>query len=394
MPCLLLTRTIKWIDSYRIESRNGRKSLQESANSQRPAWTVIGGGNGGQALAGQLAMMGFSVCLYDIVPETVEAIRRRGCIRVDGVVQGDGAVAGVTGDLAEALDGADIVMVVAPAVAHADIARQCAPVLQDGQIVFIHPGATGGALEFRQVLDRQNCRAAVALAEANSLLYACRLSEPGCVSIFGIKKELTVTALPATATGKVLGRLQTAFPQMKPGRNVLETSLGNPNAMMHPAPTLLNTSMIESGRDWLYYWDGITPTIGDFVESMDGERLALAAAFGMQLPSIRSWYRMAYGVQGDSLSEVVRKNSAYSGVRGQKSLLTRYILEDVPTGLVPMVSLGRQLNIDMPRMDTVIRMCEFLIGRDLSAAGRTAERLGLAGMDAEQILRYVETGRR
>ena len=31
------------------------------------------------------------------------------------------------------------------------------------------------------------------------------------------------------------------------------------NAMMHPAPTLLNTSLIESGRDWLYYRDGITP---------------------------------------------------------------------------------------------------------------------------------------
>ncbi|MBM3300530.1 MAG: NAD/NADP octopine/nopaline dehydrogenase family protein, partial [Deltaproteobacteria bacterium] len=175
-------------------------------------------------------------------------------------------------------------------------------------------------------------------------------------------------------------------------RNVLETGLGNPNAMMHPAPTLLNTSMIESGKEWLYYWDGITPSIGAFVEEMDQERLSLAKAFGLNLPSIREWYGLAYGARGKSLTEVVRNNRAYAEVKGQKTLLTRYLLEDIPTGLVPMVSLGRMLGVDVTRMETVVRLGEFLTGKNFFVEGRTVDALGLSGMTSKQILAFVETG--
>ena len=49
-----------------------------------------------------------------------------------------------------------------------------------------------------------------------------------------------VAALPATEYAMVLDHLNAAFPQMYAGTNILETSLSNANAMMHPAPTLLN----------------------------------------------------------------------------------------------------------------------------------------------------------
>jgi opine dehydrogenase len=188
--------------------------------------------------------------------------------------------------------------------------------------------------------------------------------------------------------------LNNTFPQIRPAKNVLETGLGNPNAMMHPAPTLLNASMIESGRDWLYYWDGITPSIGAFVEAIDQERLSVAKAFGLDLPSIREWYGLAYGARGNSLTEVVRNNKAYAGVKGQKTLLTRYLLEDIPTGLVPMASLGRVLGVDVTRMETVVRLGEFLTGKTFFAEGRTVDALGLSGMTSEQIVAFVETGTR
>ena len=366
---------------------------QHPAN-HKPSWAIIGGGNGGQALAGHLALMGFQVRLYDIIPETVEAIRSRGGITVDGSVEGFGSLDRVTMNMEEALEGADIVMVVAPAVAHRAIAADCAPYLTDGSLVFLHPGATGGALEFRKVLDDARCKSAITIAEANSLLYACRSAQPGYASIFGIKKQLLVAALPASDTERVLGLLNQAFPQMHPAKNVLETSLGNPNAMMHPAPSLLNTSMIESGRDWLYYWDGITPSIGAFVEAMDRERVALAEAFGLRLPTILQWYRLAYGVAADSLSEAVKRNQAYAEVKGQQTLHTRYVLEDVPTGLVPMVSLGNMLGVDVSRMETIIKLAEHVLGEDLTSGGRTAANLGLKGMSLSEMLYFLKTGSR
>jgi len=357
-------------------------------------WSVIGGGNGGQSLAGHLALMGFPVRLYDIFAGTIEAIRSQGGIKVDGVVKGFGKIDLATTNLAEAINGADVIMVVAPAIAHRDIAAKCAPHLTDGQIIFIHPGATGGALEFKKVLLEQGCDKSTTLAEAESLLYACRSRKPGYATIFGIKKELMVAALPATATRSAVNLLNKAFPQMYAGSNVLETSLSNANAMMHPAPTLLNTSMIESGTDWLYYWDGITPSIGAFVEALDQERLAVASAFGLKIPGILEWYQTHYGAGGKTLSEAVKANQAYAEVKGQKTLHTRYLLEDIPTGLVPMAGLGKMAGVEVARMETVIRLGEFLICKDFMSTGRTPENLGLAGMTVREIREYIETGER
>lgn len=355
-------------------------------------WAVIGGGNGGQSLAGHLALMGFSVRLYDIFPETIAAIRSLEGIQVSGAVSGFGKVDLATTDIAQAIEGADIVMIVAPAVVHRDIAANCAPHLADGQIIFIHPGATGGALEFNKVLLDRKCNKSIILAEAESLIYACRSPRPGHPTIFGIKNELMVAALPATETRGVVKLLNTAFPQLVAGANVLETSLSNANAMMHPAPTLLNTSRIESGNDWLYYWDGITPSIGAFVEALDAERLAVARAFGLKIPGILQWYKLHYGAEGPTLSDTVKQNQAYAEVKGQKTLQTRYLLEDIPTGLVPMAILGKMAGVEVPRMETVIKLGEFLTGRDLSTTGRTLENMGLAGMTVREIRQYIETG--
>lgn len=366
--------------------------LGKTDGPEKLRWAILGGGNGGQSLSGHLSLMGFSVRLYDIFPDTVKAINKQGGIAVDGAVEGFGKIEFATTNIAEALDSADIVMIVAPALAHRTIAEHCAPNLVDGQIIFIHPGATCGALEFRKVLEDEGCGAKVIIAEANSLLYACRSPKPGQASIFGIKKELMVAALPANENENVVKMLNAAFPQMYAGTNVMETSLSNPNAMMHPAPTLLNTSLIESGRDWLYYWDGITPSVGAFVEEMDKERLALAHAFGLDLPSIRKWYKAAYGADGETLSEVVKRNKAYESVKGQKTLLTRYVLEDIPMGLVPMISFGKKFGIEVIRMETIVKLGELLIGKDLTKGGRTIENLGLAEMSSEDILKFVETG--
>ncbi len=368
-------------------------SESTSAKSEL-TWAVLGGGNGGQALSGHLALMGFAVRLYDIFPETIDAIRSAGGIQVDGVVSGFGKIETATTDIRPVLEGADIVMVVAPAIAHCDIAAKCAPHLVDGQIVFIHPGATGGTLEFNRVLLELGCGKSINLAESESLLYSCRSQKPGYATIFGIKNELMVAALPATATKGVVELLNQAFPQIYAGSNVLETSLSNANAMMHPAPTLLNTSMIESGKDWLYYWDGVTPSIGAFVEALDEERLAVASAFGLKLPGILEWYKIHYGAEGKTLSEAVKQNQAYAKVKGQDTLRTRYLLEDIPTGLVPMARLARLAGVDVDRMETMIKLGEFLTGEDFTSSGRSLEKLGLADMSVPEILRYLQTGKR
>ncbi|WP_439371774.1 NAD/NADP octopine/nopaline dehydrogenase family protein [Bradyrhizobium sp. DASA03120] len=153
--------------------------------------------------------------------------------------------------------------------------------------------------------------------------------------------------------------------------------------------------MIESQHDWLYYSEGITPTIGAFAEDIDQERVALGKSFGFDLPSVRELYRLIYGVQGESLSEICRKNPAYEKIRGQKDLRTRYILEDIPFGLVPMIELGRMQGLSMSRMKLIAELAQYLLkDNSFLSNGRTLANLGIGNMTSEEFAMFVQTGER
>lgn len=357
-------------------------------------WAVIGGGNGGQAAAGHLGVNGFSVRLFDIMEDTVNAINDQGGIKVEGAVKGFGKVEKATSDIAEAIEDADIIMVILPALYHRDVAKKLAPHIRSTQILFIHPGATFGAFEFKQVFEEEGAPDSVIIAEAQSLLYACRLNKPGYASIKGIKDNLMVAAIPAFKTGMVVEKIQQAFSTVIAGKNVLDTSLNNLNAIMHPGPTLLNTSMIESPYDWRYYWDGVTPTIGAYIEKMDMERVDLGKKMGLELEPVLQMYRTLYNVEGETLTEVVKKNKAYEEVMGQKRVDTRYMLEDVPMSLYPFVSMAQQLGTPFEKMEIVCKFSSYLLDRDFIQEARTMKTLGFENMTAEEIIQYAETGKK
>lgn len=359
---------------------------------QTMKWAVIGGGNGGQSAAGHLGILGFPVTIFDVMPETIKAINHEGGIHVEGAVNGFGKIELATTDIAEAVRGAEIVMVILPALYHRDIAKKLAPHLEDGQIVFIHPGATFGAFEFKQVFEEENCKADVIIAEAQSLLYACRINKPAYASIKGMKDNLLVAAIPATKTIEVLEKINKAFPEMIPAENVLDTSLNNLNAIMHPGPTILNISMIESPYDWRYYKDGITPSIGAFIQDMDQERVELGKMFKLKLPSVIEQYKTLYDSDGSNLTEAVKNTKAYDDVMGQKRIDTRYMLEDIPMSLYPMVSLASHFGIPCERMRCIVDLGAFIIQKDLKTVGRSVKSLGFESLSLEEIIDYAQTG--
>src|SRR5690606_14526930 len=155
---------------------------------------VIGAGNGGVAMAGHLGLKGHRVRLYSRDENKVAPVRRAGGITITGAVQGFGPVELATTDLAQAVDGADVIMVTTPASAHAAVARELAPHLKR-QIIVLNPGRTGGALEVQQLLRSANRFNTV--VEAQSFIYASRAERPDRAHIFDVKREVTVAALPA-----------------------------------------------------------------------------------------------------------------------------------------------------------------------------------------------------
>ena len=84
--------------------------------------------------------------------------------RPDGLA----AVEHATTDLAAAVDGADIIIVVTGGNAQETVARSLAPLLRDGQIILLIQGNTGGSLVVRRALDAAGCRADVDVAEMDN----------------------------------------------------------------------------------------------------------------------------------------------------------------------------------------------------------------------------------
>lgn len=365
--------------------------MQNATNKKR-CWAILGGGNGGQALAGHLSMMGFTTRLYDIFKETTDKITEQGGVHLEGAVVGFGEVEYASTDLPKVLEGADAIMITATALAHAPLAKQCAPLLKDGQHVILHPGDHFGAIEFKSILEKEGCKADVTISETNSLIYACRALEAGRVLIYGIKTELLLGTLPANRTSEAIGLVQELFPQIQAAKNIIESSLANTNAILHPGPSVLCAALIESRHEWEYYKEGFTPTIGVFVERMDDERMAICEAYGIKMDSIVEWFKSAYGVDAKTLSEATRINPSYDGIKGQKRLDTRYIIEDIPMGLIPMMELAKLVNVPTPHMQAITNLGLLLLKDKEFPPARNFENLGLADISFAEFMHYVETG--
>lgn len=357
-------------------------------------WTIIGGGNGGQTTAGHLGMMGFDVTIYDIFEETIEVIKKQGGVYLTDALTGFGNVSCATTDIEEALKDADVVFVTVPAPAHVSVAKSCAPYLKDGQIVILNPAASFGSLVFRKVLDDEGCTADITLGETNTLLYGCRIVKPGTTQVFGLKNRIMMAALPAVETDRVVAILQEAFPQFEACDSILVTSFDNTNPILHPATTIFNTGIIESEREWRFYVDGFTPSIGKYVQKMDEERLAIGKVLGLDLPSCIEQLEIEYDVFKDTLAESVSSNPVYQDIDGQHTLETRYLTEDIPMGLIPFIELGNMLNLPTIHMQTTATMGQLLLGRSLMEGARTLEALGVKGMTADEFLEFVRTGRK
>ena len=355
-------------------------------------WAIIGGGNGGQAIAGHLSLLGQQVRLFDVVQATVDAINEKGGIQLHHAVEGFGKLEFATTSMEKVLDGAEIVMMVLPSLYHEAMAKQMVPFLQDGMTVLLHPESSCGAISFRKVMDDMGCTANIVLGAAGTLLYSVRIQSPGDVYVFGVKSEVPMAALPASDNDKLAAAIRPVLPWFVLVENTLKTSLGNINAMMHPAPMLLNTSRIEADPfvPFQYYLDGMTPSVGKYVEAMDAERIAVANALGLELRTIREDYVAMYrcGDKDTPLYQLCKNNPSYVGIMCSNTLATRYVLEDIPFSLEPIQAIAHVAGVPTPKIDAIVTLARTILG-DQMQVGRNAETMGIAGLTKETLLQYI-----
>src|SRR5262249_15522306 len=285
-----------------------------------------------------------------------------------------------------------------PAYAHRPFAEACAPHLRRGLTVVLMPG-TLGSLEFARVVrDRRGAEFfaspdALVLAETDTAPYVCRKTGPASAHVWGVVSGLGVGALPAGRTDAVCAALAELFAGVRPYANVLACGLAAMNPVVHPAGVLLNAGRIERSRgDFYFYEEGVTPAVCHVIYAVDRERRAVAAALGLDLPPVDEAFHLAgFGPHGD-LWATINGSRMLTQLRAPGSLETRWLTEDVPYGLGAWVSLGEQLGVATPLLRSLIHLISATVGIDLWKSARTTKDLGVAGMSAEEMVRYVGGG--
>lgn len=356
---------------------------------------ILGGGWSGQTLAADLAIYGWEVTLFDFPAfrDNLAYVASTGQIEKYGSADsrrrtGVGKLKQVTFDMSEAVSGANLIVIAVPAYAHQTFFNELSKFVRDDQIVLITPG-NWGALRLRQTLETRRPGNKVRVAETDVCFGPSRAGElfvgPGRVRVILERKQIKIAATPHHDVDAVFKLLKAPYPELRAVGSVLETSIGNTNPATHAPLMLMNAGWIEhTAGKFMIYRDGVTPSVGRAIDALSIERDSIARAFGIDLA------QTTY----DAYAQLSGANWVKDPCEiGPSSLNYRYLLEDVPYGLVPLSELASLANVGTPITDAMITLASLATETDLRAVGLSLSALGLSGASIEKISRLAKAGK-
>jgi opine dehydrogenase len=370
---------------------------------------VLGGGNGGHAVAANLSLAGFKVNFFELpqFSESFEKVLRTREIRTEGVsIDGTAKLNLATTDIQQAINDAEIIFVITPAFGHRAMAEICAPFVQDGHIIVLMPGS-GGSLEFVNIFRQRKVKQEITFAESCTLPYGARLKGPGHISILINAIILPTGVFPSKKTDAVIPKLKQFYPIITSTKDVLEAAINNPNPIVHPAATLLSATRVERSKGEFYlYSEGMTPAVARILESLNAERLSICKALGYKLYHWNNLdfknYNLGeteeecrYRILNTSMDAAFGKDGIYAGIKmkGPEHLRDRYLTEDVPYGMVLISTLGDLVGVATPTHDAVIQLASVINRTNYWKSGRGVKELGLSKLDKKGLKKFLLVGR-
>jgi opine dehydrogenase len=355
---------------------------------------VLGGGNGSFAAAGDFALSGHEVRLWRRDTDLVAAHRASGSriVLKDHNGRHDVKLALVTTDIAEAVNGTELILCPAPAFAQPDIARLLAPHLRDGQVVFLPP-ATFGSMIFALTMRDAGNRARVSFAETGTLPWLTRKHGPFEVAITIRAKRLPVGVFPLHQAPHALDVIGRAFPGViEPCGDALSGALMNAGPIIHPPLIIMNAGPIEHFDRWDIHKEGTQTSIRRVTDALDAERIAVREALGYGAPHFPLAHHYAKEGEIWMYGRGSHDRLTDSGDWREQIMLSehRYMREDLRLGLSFLVSVAELAGVAAPLARSFLAIGGAICGEDFAHGGRTLATLGLGDLtraDLQELLR-------
>jgi len=353
---------------------------------------VLGGGHGCWAAAADLSEQGHNIRLWRRDAQAFAPVLQTAQIKLKDY-KGERVVriALPTLDIAQAVRGAELILIPSPATAQADIARAIAPHLTDGQVVFLPPG-TFGSYVMSQIVHKAGNYADLSWAETGTLPWLTRKHAPDTTTISVRATRLPTGVYPAKNAAHAHAVIQRAFAVIEPCENALSAALMNAGPIIHPPLILMNAAPLQHFPAWDIHNEGTQPAVRAVTNKLDAERIAIREALGYAAPHfpLSDHYENDQWMYGDGHQKLVDSGDW----REHIDLHThRYMVEDTVMGLAFLASVADWMQLDAPVAKGLLAIAGAILGRDLRQSDRTLAALGLTHLspsDMRQLLRDGE----
>ncbi|MGE0313480.1 MAG: NAD/NADP octopine/nopaline dehydrogenase family protein [Lautropia sp.] len=352
---------------------------------------ILGGGHGAYAAAADLSEAGHDVRLWRRDAAALAPLQGAGSIRLkDERGARDVPIALATGDIGDALRGAELIVVPTPATAQADIARAMAPHLADGQVVFLPPG-TFGSVVMAAIARAAGCAADVAWAETGTLPYLARKHGEREVNVTIRALRLPTGVYPARSAPEAIARIGRAYPSVHACGDALSGALMNAGPVIHPPLVVMNAAPLQHAERWDIHAEGTQPAVRAVTDRLDLERIAVREALGYGAPHypLSDHYANDRWMYGDAHRKLVKSGDWREHIDLYRH---RYVGEDVELGLSLLASLARYVGVDAPIAHGLLAIVGGFLGRDLREGPRSLETLGIAGLGRDALARALHDG--
>jgi opine dehydrogenase len=352
---------------------------------------ILGAGGVGLGMAALMSSRNIDVHLWAPSPIGVQTLLAGKPIVATGVVEGEFR-ASVNLDLSEAVEDAEAVIVAVPGNGHKALIDLLAPRVRKDQLIAISSHMSLSALYLSRQLSL--CGVGSPISAWATTAIAGRRTNPGEVHIASVRKHVIACTVRLEDNAAAAHLLTSMFGDVfEPASDVMAVTLANVNPETHLAVALCNLTRIEYGEEWGSY-RGISTTVGRLIEGLDAERLQLASRFNLSVQTVQEHLHESFGLPLGSVAEMaaeqdIRRNGT---PLGPATLAHRYVTEDVPFGIVPLVKFGKIAEVAMPLHEAGLALISALYGRSFIAENDILPRLDVDKLNQRELLALCRKG--
>jgi hypothetical protein len=356
--------------------------------------TICGCGNGAHACAALLSKKGHSVNIFSPLSKEVELFKtnfeQNGGLTLQigaGLLakKGNGFqnhdsnqklnLNRITDKPEEIIPDSDLIIIIVPAFAHGTVLTCIKKYVSEKSRIVVLPSRGGLEFEINSILPHANVIA------FQTLPWACRTRKFGSeINVSGLKNKIQAAAMPADLSPVYFLELEELFDlKIERLKSVLTLTLANVGQIFHPGIMYglfrNNPAATFTETEIPLFYENVDEATADILSRMSDEIRTVAGALSKvnaevesdKVLHVKDWLLSSYeGLIEDtsSLQSMFHTNGAYKGIKAptQKNadgsyapdFSVRYIVEDIPYGLLVTRSMAEMLQVETPVIDEVL----------------------------------------